>query len=218
MKRLVMPAVIGMLAASCGGGEDGAVDTTAGAESTGTTAPQGSSDETSEGTTTTTTAATDDAGGRDFSGIGAASVTIDGETYYFGETSFPAPQCEPDFFGVFVVTLMMVDEAGNEIPSGGGLQLQLLGEGTDPGVVGQLPEASVDIEALDQEWKANEEDFELFDLEPGTSQVDDYTIDGNTASGTATFYERNSYYAFVGGSADAVSVAEGTFEVTCADS
>jgi hypothetical protein len=113
----------------------------------------------------------------------------------------------------------MVDEDGAEIPGGGGsLRGALLHEGTDPDTVGQLNELGVSIEALDQEWVADEEDIQPFGLDPGSSQVDSHSIDGSTVSGTATFYEVNSYYAVTGGTADSVTVAQGTFEIICTDS
>ena len=221
MNRILVLGVSVVLAASCGGGDDDSADAATDERSADTTAQTASSGDSesdpeseSESTTTPTTAAAP-ASGDAVSGIGSASVTIEGATYYFGETSAPAPQCKPDLFGVYLVNLPMVDEGGNEIPSGGRLSLVLLRDGVDPDEVDQLPEAALTIAELDEEWIANEEALEMLGLEVGTSQIDSYTIDGNTASGTATLYEQNSYYAFLGGSADSVSTTQGTFEVTC---
>ncbi len=50
-------------------------------------------------------------------------------------------------------------------------------------------------------------------LEAGMSQVDSYTISGNSVSGTATFRE-NSHFASTGGAGE-VETAQGTFEATC---
>lgn len=223
MNRLLVVGVSVVLAASCGGGDDDSAGTTpderpvnteAPADSPPATEPESEPDSESESTTAPTGGGS--ASGDDVvSGIGSASLTIGGTTYYFGETSAPAPQCKPDLFGVFLVNLPMVDADGTEAASGGRFALTLLRDGVDADEVDQLPEASVTIEALDEEWIASEEAIQNFNLDAGTSQIDSYTIDGNTASGSATFYEQSSYYAFLGGSAEGVTTAPGTFEVTC---
>jgi len=55
---------------------------------------------------------------------------------------------------------------------------------------------------------------EMSGVEPGESQVDEFTIDGDTVSGTATFVELNETFAHSGGGAKAQPVT-GTFEVSC---
>jgi hypothetical protein len=150
------------------------------------------------------------------SGLGIASVTIEGETYHFGDTGI-AIQCTPDFFGVMMVALQMVDENGDAVTDGGGFGAALLHEGTDPAVVGQVNSLRLKLQSLDKVWIANEEDIVALGLDPGSSQVDSLVIDGNTASGTATVYELNSYYRVQGGNADSVDVAQATFEINCAN-
>lgn len=149
-------------------------------------------------------------------GLGSASVTLDGKTYQFGETNFPALRCDPDLFGVFWVLLGQVDESGDEVPNGGSLQIVLLHHDTDESEVGRAPEAILELTDVDQRWIADPEALEQYELEPASSQIDDYTIDGNSASGTATFYESNSYFAVQGGISDETLVSQGTFEATCA--
>lgn len=220
MQRLILAIVVMLVAlTACGGGGDSSeagdpeASTTAAAAdpevTTSDTAPAAGDEEPGN-------EAADDSDSDSVSGIGEATLTINGETYFFGETSFPALRCDPNMFGVFFVVLPMVDEQGNAVPSGGGLELVLLQEGTDPEELDQRNEVRLDLDSLDQEWIADEEDIAERDLEPGTSQVDSYTIDGNRASGTATFYEENSYWASVGDPANEVATAQGTFEVTCA--
>lgn len=149
------------------------------------------------------------------SGMGTASVTFDDNTYLFGAKGSPVAQCEPDLFGVFLVVLSMIDPSGDPIPQSG-IQLTLLNEGVDPVKVGQQNSANVTIDTRGQEWTADPAALEVFaELEPGSSQVDSYDIDGNHVAGTATFFERNSYFAHVGDSAHPVDVAQGTFEATC---
>jgi hypothetical protein len=156
-------------------------------------------------------------------GLGEASITIEGETLHFGETSFPALRCEPDMFGVFWVLLGQVDEQGDEVADGGLLELKLLLGGTDPDEVGQVPESMLRLPERDQEWIADREQIELSstdplpgELDPGTSQIDEYTIDGNSISGTATFFEENSWFAYSAGNAANYLTATATFEATCA--
>lgn len=187
MKRTTLLAVVAIVAASCGssGGETDAVATTSveivTPEVAVTAAPT---------TAPTDTQASDSGGGEQtpVSGLCVASVTIEGETYNFGDTGI-AIQCTPDFFGVMMVALQMVDENGEQISQGGGFGGALLHEGTDPAVVGQLNGIGFSLKALDQEWIADEEDIESLGLDPGSSQVDTVTVNGNTASGTATVYE-----------------------------
>lgn len=212
MKRLIPLIVVVLVIAACGGETKEGDSEPSGADTTQPTNDQAPD----------TTAASGSGGSGDapssVSGIGEATVTVNGETYHYGETSFPALQCNPDLFGVFFAVLGMVDENGNEVPPGDVVQLTLLHSDADPDTVGeQMNAVSLRVSALGEEWIANPEEYEFADqLEPGSSEVTDVTIDGNTAWGTATFYEENSYFAFVGGAADEYSVSEGTFEVACA--
>lgn len=205
MRYLISVAVIAALMAACGGGEPVA-DTepdeptlTAGASVVTTTTMLGGSDADQPDTS-------------DIAGVGEGTVTIDGDTYTFGDAGFPALRCEPDMFGVFFVFLQQVDDSGAEV-AGGSLELTLLLEGTDPEIVGQDNEGRLKIG--EQEWIADPEDIAERGLEAGTSQVDSYTIDGNSVTGTATFYEEESYFATTGGSDDPIVTTQGAFDVTC---
>lgn len=214
-------AAVSVVVAACGGSGDGA-DT--GQADDVTTTQAAPSDGGGEETPATTAAADEseagDAGSQDppeAAGVGTATVTIDGETHTFGDAGI-ASQCRPDFFGVFLVTLSLTGDDGTSRLEAGSLSLALLQEDADPEELDQRPEVVVSIVATDQEWIASEEKAEEFELEPGTSQVDSYTIDGNTVTGTATFFEEDSYFAVAGGSADSIETATGTFEVTCVES
>ncbi|HSJ70089.1 MAG TPA: hypothetical protein VLA29_00395 [Acidimicrobiia bacterium] len=211
-RRTVIGLVIAiaLVAAACGdsGSDEGATDpdnvtTTAPDEST-TTQPSGSGD-----------GGSGDAGGSTEGDAHWASATIDGVTYTFGDTGFAAQQCQPDFFGVFFAVLYMVDDQGNPNIEGGAINVALLHEDADPAELDQWPEVNVSIADPDLEWIAAEQGNEGISIEPGISQVDSYTIAGNTVSGTASFYERNSYWAVAGGQAEELVTATGTFEVTC---
>ncbi len=56
-----------------------------------------------------------------------------------------------------------------------------------------------------------------FSIPDGQSQVDSFVVDGNTASGTATFTEQDAIYAWIGGTSELPKGVQGTFEVTCAE-
>lgn len=149
------------------------------------------------------------------SGLGQASVTMDGETFHFGQTSFPSLRCDPDMFGVFWVVLGQVDEQGNEVGDGGILQLVLVGEGSDFDQQGQVSQATFDLPTREQSWIADPEEIALGALESGSSQVDEFTVDGNTVTGRATFFERETWFAWSAGTAEDYLVAAATFEANC---
>jgi hypothetical protein len=211
MRHLISVVAIAVVLAACAGGETSREADSDDGEATDstTTAPE------APGTTSTESA--DDGNSAEPTppgvvGVGEGTAIINGETYLFGDAGFPAVRCEPDMFGLFLVFLQQVDESGAEIP-GGSLELTLLLEGSDPEVLGQDNTARLGIG--EQDWIADEEDIPERGLEPSTSQVDTHTIDGNTVSGSATFYEEESYYATTGGSSEPVVTAQGSFEVTC---
>lgn len=209
MVRITSVVAIALLATACGGGTGASEDDSA-AVTTTTIAPEAAP------STVAQSSVSEDDGSQpapaDVAGIGEGTATINGNTYVFGDTGFAALRCEPDMFGAFFVFLLQVDESGAEVPDGR-LSLALLLEGSDPEELGQGNEANLSIDG--QDWIANEEDVAERGIEAGSSQVDSYVIEGNTVSGTATFYEEESYYATTGGSTDPIVTAQGTFEVTC---
>ena len=202
---------------ACGSSSDSNTETNTQSEPGSTTATENNSAD-----TTTDETAADDGSATDAS---QATITLNGETYRFGESDFIGQRCSPDLFGVFAVQLKMVDEAGVADPAGSELFLTLLSEDADPDFVAGSEDAKNRIEVTFRDsdvgearehWIADEEVFEIIDLDPGTSQVDEYTIDGNTATGSATFYETFSEGEYFAGNADSYLVATGEFEVTCA--
>lgn len=209
-RRISLALGVFVVVAACGG-----------SPSTGT--PDSGNDDQPSPTPTTTVAdtgeSTDDTGETNddvpVSGLGEASVTMDGETFYFGQTSFPSLRCDPDMFGVFWVVLGQVDDEGNEMEDGGILQLVLVGEGSDFAEKGQVSQATFDLPSREQNWIADPEEIALGALEPDTSQVDEFTVDGNTVSGRASFFERETWFAWSAGTADDYLVATATFEANC---
>lgn len=222
MRRPISTIVVimTMLIAACGGsGDEGEPDASevATTQADLSDATAGEQEPTPD---TTAPAANDGEDGDTTSGAEShfATATIDGETYIFGDTGFAAQRCSPSTFGMFFVVLYMVDDQGNPDIEGGVLNVVLPHDDTDPEELDQWPELTVSIADPDREWIADEKAAEEFDIDPGVSQVDSYTIDGNRVSGTASFYESDSYWAMLGGQADELEVAQGTFEVICADS
>lgn len=136
-------------------------------------------------------------------GDNMASVTIDGTTYEVDVSLGPAPQCNSDFFAAFLV-------------SGGDSQAffhGLLPPPDDPNHT-DLPNVSLRVNDGEFEWIADPSK-QMSGVEPGESQVDEFTVDGNTVSGTATFVELNETYTHSGGGPKAQPVT-GTFEASCA--
>lgn len=218
---LALVCALVLALAACGGGEEAVPaddPDSAPAGDTGDTGNEASDDD-GEPVDPPPAEPSDDGGAPppDVDGVGEATLTLNGETYFFGDDGFPVVRCEPDMFGVFFVVLQRVDEQGNAIEGGGGIEMVLLQPGTDPDVLDQRNEARAQLNELDEEWIADEEDIAERELEAGTSQVDFYTIDGTTVNGTATFYEENSYWASVGNPDNEVLVTEGEFQVTCAE-
>ncbi len=203
MRRVHTLSLVTLLVlAACGGGS--------GDEGTGEPQSGGNGDQATttlaggdDGQTSTTTAP--DAGGDDQgSGVDASvgTVTVAGETYHYADTGFPGLQCMPSSFNVaFLAALRQVDESGGELEGSLVVGIPFKGEEETAGI---LPELSAS--AGDLEWVANEAKAELNGIPAGSSQVDSYEIDGDTITGTATFYEVNSSY----GDGDLI-VEQGTY-------
>jgi len=184
-----------LLAVSCGGGaDDGPSDGTS-----DTAAPT----ETAAPAETDGTAAPDESGDSG-SGSMSASLTIDGETYEFSETGFAAETCDPSFFGGFWAALYMPDGAGG-VMSGTSATILLIPEELEDDLE-QVSAIAVSVDSAAVDYHA---DPELEGRGGGLSSVDSFTIDGNSATGSATFVNRDTPF-----DEDIVPV-EGTFEVAC---
>lgn len=223
--RLVVLLVLALVLTACGGGDGDAQDGGGGSDTPAATeapatptddANTSDADDDDQGAAATTVPPVEDL--QEFLGDGVATVTLNGETYHFGDAGFPAIQCMPDFFGVMLGVLEMVDEDGNAVDGGGSVQFALLHEGTDPEIVDTTNELVVKIETgdVDQEWTADEGRYEDREILDGSSQVDSVTFNGNTATGTASVYDDEAYWG-AGGDPDAVPTATAEFEITCSD-
>lgn len=139
---------------------------------------------------------------------GFGTVTIGDETWEFEAfESIPIAACDADFFGGFFAVLTDGEDMMQPL---NGMTLTLPGgDFTDP------PELSVNIAVGGEaDWIADETIYERnADLPEGIG-VTSFSIDGGTATGTALFYEEESFLQFNAGLGELVT-AEGTFEVTC---
>lgn len=205
MHRFAATALVVLALVACGGGTDDPVTSeepaTTASEPTeaAATATEPGATEVTEAVTAEATGGgevdggdTDAAAPGDVQGIGTAAVTIDGETTTFAGTDFAAETCAPDRFGIFFVVLQQVDDTGTAIPAGL-LEAILLHDDMDAETAGQDNRIAVTLG--DTEWTA--------DVAAGEGQVDDVTVDGSSASATASL-------------SGADGTASGSLEVTCA--
>jgi hypothetical protein len=190
-ERLLLAVGVAALLVGCGGGDDDAP--VADATSPGATdaAPTGDTDPASSGANT-------------------AVVTIGDERYEFDVTPSAIQRCDADFFGAFW--------ALGAAPGSGGIEVLLPPEGDpnhDPARI------IVRDDANDLEWQADvATELVTMGLPEGVSRVDEFTVDGSSVSGSASFVEANSVFAWVGQGSDPGSVpepVEGTFQITCGD-
>jgi hypothetical protein len=189
-------AVLGL--AACGGGDDEAGEPATGEPGAAT---QNASQPAGQ-PTAAEPAGDGPAAGEPTVGDNVARVTIDGTIYEVDVSAGLTPTCDSDFFAAFLV-------------SGGDAQVSfyaLLPPPDDPNHT-DPPSVSVRVNNGEFEWIADPSK-QMSGVEIGESQVDEFTVDGNSVSGTATFVELNETYAHSGGGPKAQPVT-GTFKVSC---
>ena len=212
MKRaLSYAAVLLLVLAACGGGEPAAPTVVDEPASSQDDAPDPVEDttedavEATEDTQDLLEAAEDanQAANAEAEG-GTASITIDGDT--IDVMSFEdslIQRCDPDFFGGFWVILLSDPDPANQPDS---VEMAFPGgDFTDP------PRIRVVTNQGDVEWLADESDIPDGAPDPNIQ----WTVDGNTVTGSATLYEENSFFAFGAGQVDELLTAEATFEASC---
>lgn len=149
---------------------------------------------------------TDEPGaGEAMAGDNVAIVTIGDRTYEFDVTPGATTRCDPDFFGAFWATGGSAD----------GARLEALLPPPDDPNFDEMPRITVNDPTTDRDWTADPL-REMAGVEEGESQVDEFTTDGTSASGSATFVDQNESFAFQGGSGVEPVPVTGTFEVRCA--
>ena len=195
--------IIGLMlvVAACGGSDDTAADdggtVDGGADTTVTTT---AGDDTAATTTTTADTGGSDDGGSTGGDFSTAVVTIGGDTYEFRASDFPAEVCNTNFFGGVQIVLAMADDSGTMLTDGGKtsvLGIVLL----PPDTSEDAPMVEFGIGATDVEWIANADSLAV-----SGSSVNDWSVDGDTVRGTATFVSD------VGD-----GPTDGTFEATCVE-
>lgn len=208
---VIVVVLVALVIAACGGSSDeSASSSSAPADSSPDTdqAPNPSDDAgTSDNQETATTAG--GVGDHFDTAGGAATVTIGDETWEFELVEdIVIANCDTDFFGGFVAILT---NPGADMANPMDLFSVTLpgGDFKDP------PTAAVNLGASGgAEWIADETIYELNADLPAGLGVTTFSIDGTTASGSAVFFEQESFYQFGAGNGDLV-VADGTFTVTC---
>ena len=202
MKRYVSVILFALVLVACGGDEaadDTAPDEpTAGQPSAGETSPSDSAEGSTPSVEDANEAANAAAEG------GTATITIGGDTIEVMSFEDSLVQrCDPDFFGGFWVILLSDPDPASQPDS---VEMAFPGgDFTDP------PRIRVITDQGELEWLADESDVPDGAPQPNIQ----WTVDGNTVSGSATLYEENSLFAFRGGQVEEVTTAEATFEASC---
>ena len=178
----------------------------AGGASTTTTAPTGG------GGDTTTTAAAESSttsGGAGGAGLNQALVSLEGNEYLFDTSPGTITDCNPDFFGSFW--------AIGESQDGGTITVLLPLEPGDPNL--DPPSIRIVDVTNDREWIAEVTLIETSNyadvISDGDSQVNDYTVEGNSVIGNASFVDENHIFAALGGTGERPESVEGFFAVQC---
>ena len=206
----VLLAMLTVLLAACGGSD---ADTNAGAAASEAPADEDGGGEaaTSDESDTGIGAAQDLADEILDSAGGTATVTIGDETLEFGlYPQIPMATCNADFFGGFIAVLTTEGELSDP--------LNLMSITLPGGDFQDPPTMTVNIGiGTEAEWIAEETVYEQTPELPAGIGVTGFSIDGTTATGTAVFYEQESFYQFTAGLVDELQMADGTFRVTCAE-
>lgn len=214
-KRLwAVLAAMALFLTACGGSDDSTNAGASGGSDSGSS-DSGSVDDGSEDDSDSLDDAEDIIEAAEDAGVlvdsgGSATIAIGGQSWELGVfEGNPIAQCNPDFFGGFIGILSSEGSLGTPLDL---FSVTLPGgDFTDP------PTATLKVAiGTEAEWIADETVYELNPDFPTGIGVTDFSINGSTATGTAVFYEQESFYQFTAGLADELEMAEGTFQVTCA--
>lgn len=190
--RLLALVVLVIAAVACG---DDATPTTDGPGATPTTA----------GGTPGTDAPPADGG------TNLAVVEIGDHRYEVNVTPDAIQRCSPDFFGAFWVIGFTAEDMSST------LEMMLTPENRNELGMDE-PYIRVDDPETGIDWRADPNYFADTDLPEGMSQVDSFTVDGNRATGTATFIDADAANNALFGNGEMPEPVTGTFEVVCSDS
>jgi hypothetical protein len=193
---LALIAALGMLTAACGGGGEGGP--TDGGLTTSTAGGSGSVAE-----TTTTEGTTQSSPGGE--GESLAVVTIDGTPFEFRKVG-PAATCNPDFFGGFFSVLYSED-------LGSVFEIELWNEGSGDGAQVSSARMTATIDGVEMDLEADPEGS-WPGVEEGTSFVESFSYEDNSAQGTISFIDTEVAYNADLFPLDPV-IAQ--FEITCGD-
>jgi hypothetical protein len=169
----------------------------------------GGDDDATESATTSDGSAAADEAPVEAGASASAEITVGDQTYSFDMAGIEQPCSVTDtsVSGVFAL-----DADGTPIPAGDpatalALSFVITPEDWETQNL-QEPQIGVDDAAAGIRWQAGETGSTV--IQPGQSQIDSWTRDGNAASGDATFVDLNAVLA--GGDVEPVS---GTFDISC---
>lgn len=209
---LVIVGLMVLVLAACGGSSDETASDSTASPSTSASSEQGAdpTDAPDAPADDQTDSTVGDIGDHFDTAGGTATATIGDETWEFAlPEGHPIANCDADFFGGFVA-ILTTGTADLSVPADA---FSVLLPGGD---LTESPNVAVNLAVdSDAEWIADETIYEQYPDLPAGLGVTSFSIDGTTASGTATFFEQESLYQFTAGNGDLV-VEDGTFTVTCA--
>lgn len=200
--RILFVFVLLVAPAACGGDDTGSDDDGSADETTTTTAASGDDTATTEGT--------EPPSGE--SGESRATVTIGDETY------------EADLSGSLTVCISMGGAIGASGPivgvDGSNLSIDIppedyetSGDDWDPPSI--RVDLGEDAEGVPIDWRAGGDIVMGYPELEGKSQVDSFSVDGSSASGTATFIDFFQFQLFQTGQVDEPQPVTGSFSVEC---
>lgn len=134
-------------------------------------------------------------------GLNRATITVGDQTYEFEWETSSIQLCNPDFFGGFVAIAATTSAADS-------FDAEFAEEGT-PGFEDRAPRIEVSEADNGAHWTADPQETIAATYDSWPAKVDSFELDGNRASGTATFVGETAF------DEEPVGVP-GTFDITCA--
>lgn len=193
--RIVIAVGAALIVSGCGGSDDDASDDDASTEEPAADAAPEPAD---NGAEPAAEPAEEPAAS---GGLNRATITVGDETYEFEWETTSIQLCDPDFFGGFVAIAATTTDSDS-------FDAEFAEEGT-PGFEDRAPRIEVSDADTGVHWTADPQETMGTMFESWPAKVDSFQLDGNRASGTATFVGETAF------DEEPVGVP-GTFDITCA--
>lgn len=139
-------------------------------------------------------------------GDNIATVTIGDDTWEIDVTPGAVQRCDSNYSGAFWalggdadagIELLLPPPDDPNFDESARVMLTVMTDGNE---IQWVADPAIGIDGVDE----------------GESQVDDYTINGNSVGGAATFIDRGASFAFQSGTGEEPEPVPGSFSVTCA--